>query len=160
MTKIFEDEFMDWQADMVDIAKEYIDDRAEKIYLYGSIEEGEYFFNLFYQIKNKVVFMNQVNSVLTASEEKYDISDDRQYQVLRVGVDDLKEIAEICKKYKKEIPSQFKLFYDVKQNSLKTKYKYGLLYSNTRDLDTDDIFMSWYEEVKSAVENPQEFGFY
>lgn len=30
MTKTFEDEFMEWQADMVDIAKEFIEDRAEK----------------------------------------------------------------------------------------------------------------------------------
>lgn len=42
----------------------------------------------------------------------------------------------------------------MKHKSLKTKYKYGLLYSNTRDLDTDDISMSGYEEVKKSVENP------
>lgn len=40
MTKTFEDKFMERQADMVDIAKEFIEDRAEKIYLYGSIENG------------------------------------------------------------------------------------------------------------------------
>ncbi|NSR45250.1 hypothetical protein HRF80_05835 [Enterococcus faecalis] len=159
MTKIFEDEFMDWQADMVDIAKEYIDDRAEKIYLYGSIEGGTYAFNLFYQINNKIVFMSKVNDALKNFEEKYDVSSDRRRKVLEIGVQDLKEIAEVCKKYDKPISTQFKLYYDVQKNNLKAKYQYDLQYSNTEDLYTDDIFMAWYEEVKSAVENPQEFGF-
>lgn len=69
MTKVFEDEFMDWQADMVANAREYIDDRAEKIYLYGSIEGGSYSFNLFFKINNKIVTMNEVNSALKHGEK-------------------------------------------------------------------------------------------
>ena len=34
MAKIFEDEFMEAQADMVSICLEYVEDDAEKIYIY------------------------------------------------------------------------------------------------------------------------------
>lgn len=159
MAKVFEDEFMDWQADMVDIAKEYIEDRAEKIYLYGSIEEGVYFFNLFFKIKNKILFMHQINSILSNSEKKFDVSQDRQETVLHIGAEDLIKIEEVCKKYGQSVPTEFKLIYDVKSNSLKAHYEYDLKYSNEEDVDTDDIFMAWYEDIKNTVENPQEFGF-
>lgn len=66
----------------------------------------------------------------------------------------------MCQKYQKPVPTQFKLFYDMTKEELDTKYQYDLQYSNTEDVYTDDIFMAWYEEVKSAVENPPlEFGF-
>ncbi|MEI5990778.1 hypothetical protein A5881_002283 [Enterococcus termitis] len=152
MTKIFEDEFMEWQSDMVDIAKEYIENRAEKIYLYGSIEGGGYSFNLFFKINNQIVTMDQVNSVLNEGEREYDLSDDRQWAVLRVGTKDLQEIKKVCTKYEQPVPTQFKLYYDVHENSLKAKYKYDPMYSNTDDLHSSDIFMSWYEEVKQEID--------
>ena len=95
MTKIFEDEFMEWQSDMVDIAKEYIKNRAEKIYLYGSIECGGYSFNLFFKINNQIVTMDQVNSVLNEGEREYDLSDDRQWAVLRNRTKDFQEIKKV-----------------------------------------------------------------
>ncbi|EGO8080920.1 hypothetical protein HRF80_05845 [Enterococcus faecalis] len=159
MTKIFEDEFMEWQADMVDIVDEYTEGRAENIYLYGSIEDGGYFFNLFFKIKGKILFMHQVNSVLSEKDLKFDTSDYNQGKVLEVGVDDLQKVADICKKYSKDIPTELKLFYDVKNNSLDAKYKYNPMYSDTYEIGPDDLFISWYEQAKSAVENPQTFGF-
>ncbi|MBO0447403.1 hypothetical protein IGJ55_002981 [Enterococcus sp. AZ170] len=152
MTKTFEDEFMEWQADMVDIAKEFIEDRAEKIYLYGSIENGGYSFNLFFQIHGRIVTMNKVNSAIIEGEKEYDISSDRKWAVLRIGTEDLQKIEEVCKKYEQPVPTQFKLYYDVHENSLKAKYQYDPMYSNTDDLHSSDIFMSWYEEVKQETE--------
>ncbi|MGX7148394.1 hypothetical protein [Enterococcus ureasiticus] len=152
MTKILEDEFMEWQSDMVDITKEYIENRAEKIYLYGSIENGGYSFNLFFKINNQIVTMDQVNSVLNEGEREYDLSDDRQWAVLRIGTKDLQEIKKVCTKYEQPVPTQFKLYYDVQENSLKAKYQYDPIYSNTDALYSSDIFMSWYEEVKQEVE--------
>ena len=159
MTKVFEDEFMEWQIDMLEIANDYVEGRAEKIYIYGSIENGAYFFNLFFEMKNKILFMHQVNTVVGENESLIDVSPEEQEIVLRTGVEDLLKIAEVCQKYQKPVPTQFKLFYDMTKEKLDTKYQYDLQYSNTEDLYTDDIFMSWYEEVKNAVENPQEFGF-
>ncbi|MER2072481.1 MAG: DUF600 domain-containing protein, partial [Psychrobacillus sp.] len=43
---------------------------------------------------------------------------------------------------------EIKLYYNVKQNSLKGKYRYELVYSNDDELLPDDIFDLWFEEVK------------
>ncbi|HBI1662525.1 TPA: hypothetical protein I0F65_RS09180 [Enterococcus faecalis] len=154
MTKVFEDEFMDWQEDMIAVANDFIEGRAEKIYLYSSIEEGGYFFNIFFQINGKVVTMGKVNAVLNSGEELYDVSEDRRFAVLDMGLEDLMKIEEVCKEYKKPIPTEFKLIYNVETTSFNTKYKYDLQYSNNDALTDYDLFMSWYEEVKKEVENP------
>ena len=49
------------------------------------------------------------------------------------------------------MPTEMKLHYNVKQNSLNGKYKYDLVYSNDEELLPDDIFDSWFEEVKNGV---------
>jgi hypothetical protein len=38
MEKIFEDYFSELQADMVSICLEYVEDRAEKVYIYCSLK--------------------------------------------------------------------------------------------------------------------------
>ena len=50
----------------------------------------------------------------------------------------------------KEMPTEIKLHYNVKQNSLKGKYRYDLVYSNDEELLPDDIFDLWFEEVKNG----------
>ncbi|BAV37305.1 immunity protein YezG family protein [Enterococcus faecalis] len=160
MTKIFEDKITDLQVDMVDSAFQYIEGRADKIYLYASIEEGVLSFNVFYQINNKIVFMSKVNDALENNEKKYDVSDDEQLATLDAGLECLQKLERVFEEYDKPVPTQFKLVYDIKSEHLKMEYKYDLQYSNTDDLHSSDIFMAWYEEVKKEVENPPlEFGF-
>ncbi|EJR97462.1 hypothetical protein IKM_05122 [Bacillus mycoides] len=38
--KEFEDKFSELQADMVSICMEYVEDRADKVYIYASCEES------------------------------------------------------------------------------------------------------------------------
>lgn len=39
----FEDKFSELQVDMISICMEYIEDRADKVYVYASCEEKYYF---------------------------------------------------------------------------------------------------------------------
>lgn len=110
-----------------------------------------YFFNLFFEVKNRIVLMNDLNSILS-EKEKIDACDENQWSVLRIGVENLEKIKIVCDKYGKPTPTQLKLVYTVQKNQLQMKYKYDLVYSNVQDLDTHEIFMSWYEEVKKEVE--------
>ncbi len=50
MGKIFENHFSEIQTDMVDICLEYVEDRAEKIYIYCSFEGGVQSCNFFYKV--------------------------------------------------------------------------------------------------------------
>lgn len=52
MGKVFEDYFSELQTDMVEICLEYVEDRAEKIYIYSSFEGGVQSCNFFYKVRN------------------------------------------------------------------------------------------------------------
>ena len=47
---IFEDLLMEIQSDLVSLGLEYSNSQIDEIYLYGYMEEGSYFFNLFFYV--------------------------------------------------------------------------------------------------------------
>ena len=50
------------------------------------------------------------------------------------------------------MPTEMKIVYDVKNNSLKAEYKYELVYSNDAVKSASDIAGEWFEEVKKGNE--------
>ncbi|MBU3157993.1 hypothetical protein LL037_14665 [Clostridium estertheticum] len=64
---------------------------------------------------------------------------------------DIKSMLKLCKEYQREMPTEIKLVYDVLNNSLKTEYKYNLVYSNDPDKIANDIAMEWF--VNIGLEN-------
>lgn len=142
MAKIFEDYFSELQADMVSICLEYVDSKADNIYIYCSYEANTYSFNVFYNINGQILQKHELNQI----NDEYDISINRQETLLDIGLQDLKKINEYCILYKKEMPTEMKIYYDVKNNSLQAKYKYELMYSNDTQLLPDHIFNAWIKE--------------
>ena len=51
MGKVFEDEVMDIQVQMIALCLEFVGNEADKIYVYGSIEENSISFNAFLKYK-------------------------------------------------------------------------------------------------------------
>lgn len=153
MEKIFEDYFSEAQADMVAITLEYVDKKADYIYIYCSFE-SMYYFDFFYLINHQYIDRNELNNI--GIDYKYDTSSNRQLQAMKIGVKNLKMIHELCQRYNREMPTEIKLIYNVQKNSLDAEYSYDLKYSNTKDLIADDIFTQWFEEVKK--ENKHELG--
>ena len=151
MIEIFEDKFMDLQADMVSVCLEYVDSKAEKIYIYASHENNSFFFNLFFQINGYIKRLNSVNDVLSESD-KIDASVDRQWKVLDIGMEDLHAINTLCEENNRDMPTEFKLIFDVEKGSLETNYQYEPVWADTKDKTDHNIFISWYEEVKNEVE--------
>ncbi|WP_322787454.1 hypothetical protein [Bhargavaea ginsengi] len=79
--------------------------------------------------------------------------------MLKIGREILKKIRNKCEEYNREMPTEIKLEYDVKENQLKGQYKYDLIYSHDDELFPGDIFGAWFEEVKNkelSERNPQE----
>ncbi|WP_339148002.1 MULTISPECIES: DUF600 domain-containing protein [unclassified Sutcliffiella] len=147
--KVFEDYFSELQADMVAICLEYVENKADEIFIYCSYEPKMYVFDFFYKIKGAVVHKHQLNKIVKESDNQaYDVSRDRQKAALRIGNENLKLIHKKCEEFNKDMPTEMKLHYNVKQNSLKGKYKYELVYSTDSELLPDDIFDLWFEEVK------------
>ncbi|MGE8078326.1 DUF600 domain-containing protein [Peribacillus loiseleuriae] len=156
MNKVFEDYFSELQTDMVAICLEYVENQAEDIYIYCSYEPEMYAFDVFYKINGQVVLKNNinvaVNDINNAGNKTvfYDTSEERQEAVLDIGLKNLEEIYKKCKEFDREMPTEIKLHYDVKQNSLKGQYRYDLVYSNDDELLPDDIFDLWFEEVEKS----------
>ena len=147
MTKTFEDYLSELQTDMVAICLEYVENQADAIYIYCSYEPDMYSFDVFYKINGKLVYKHKLNDAVKENE-KYDTSENRQEAVLDIGLKNLKEIHKVCTEFGQEMPTEIKLIYNVKQNSLKGNYRYDLVYSNDDELLPDDIFDSWFEEMK------------
>ena len=155
MAKAFEDYFSEIQTDMIEICLEYIEDRAEKIFIYGSYEDGtitEYFF---YQINRMIFKKSEVNKALKPGEPPYDVSSDRQQDAMKIIHDDIEALITLCKEYKREMPTQLKIVYDVRKNTVNADYKYDLMYSTDPDRTDLDIIEEWIEEERKKLRNSQ-----
>lgn len=149
MSKVFENYFSELQADMVSICLEYVDDRAEKIYIYCSCEERVLSSDFFYCIEGKIKERHKLNDDMNKDNNYiYNTSPERQDAVLDILIEDIKKMMLLCNECKREMPTEIKLIYDVEKNSLKAEYKYDLVYSNDPVKTADDIAMEWFEDVK------------
>ena len=148
--KNFEDQLMELQADMVDICLEYVEDDAEKVYIYCSDEDGMTSAGYFYKLNGQVVDRHLLNTVSTGKQ--YDVSPDLQSEVVDVLLEDIMKIKSLCEKYKRPMPTEMKMIYDAQTRRLDVDYKYDLQFSNTEDLLPDDLECAWMQEL-SRLEN-------
>ena len=150
MSKVFEDYFSELQADIVSICLEYVENKADKIYIYCSFEERVISCDFFYCINDKVVRKNKLNDAINVELEKfrYDISVERQKGVMNIINDDIEKLYKLCNEYKREMPTEIKLVYDVSKNSLRAEYEYDLVYSNDPVKTADDIAMEWLDKIQ------------
>jgi hypothetical protein len=150
--KVFEDYFSELQADMVAICLEYVNNKADEIFIYCSYEPKMYVFDFFYKINGEAVHKHQLNEAVKELDSQrnhvYDVSRERQKAALRIGNQNLKLIHKKCEEFNQDMPTEMKLCYHVKKNGLKGKYRCDLVYSIDDELLPDDIFDLWFEEVK------------
>lgn len=144
----FEDLFNELQADMISICMEYVEDRADKVYVYASCEEGMISSSFFCLINNMYVECHKVNDALENGEERYDVSSERQFMVLDIINADVEKIEVLCKEYERDMPTELKLIYDAESGKLQAKYKYDLVHTNDDVKTADDIADEWFEETK------------
>ncbi|EJQ11815.1 DUF600 domain-containing protein [Bacillus cereus] len=147
--KEFEDRFSELQADMISICMEYVENRADKVYVYASCEEDMISSSFFYLINNKYVECHKVNDALENGEERYDVSPERMFQVLQIISEDIEEIEILCKEYEKDMPTEMKLIYAAQSGKFKAEYKYDLIHTNEDIKTADDFADEWFEEVKN-----------
>ncbi|MFJ7366758.1 immunity protein YezG family protein [Peribacillus frigoritolerans] len=145
----FEDRFSELQADMISICMEYVEDRADKVYVYASCEEGIISSSFFYLINNKYVKSHKLNDALENGEERYDVSTERGFMVLDIINENIEKIKVLCKEYERDMPTEMKLIYDVKSGNFKAEYKYDLVYTNDNIKTAHHIANEWFEELKN-----------
>ncbi|BCA32315.1 DUF600 family protein [Bacillus cereus] len=147
--KEFEERFSELQVDMISICMEYVENRADKVYVYASCEEDMISSSFFYFINNKYVECHKVNDALENGEKRYDVSPERMFQVLQIISEDIEGIEMLCKEYEKDMPTEMKLIYDTKSGKFKAEYEYDLIHTNDDIKTADDFADEWFEEVKN-----------
>ena len=145
---IFEDQLMEIQSDMISLSLEYVENKAEIVYIYVVLEDGLVSFDVFYKIGGFISEKSDVNEYLS---EKINDSDDIQFSLLEYGIEDAGKIEVLFKENSKEVPTEIRLVYDVKNNSLKSNYIYDAMYEKNEDLSVSDVFEAWIQEEKSKL---------
>lgn len=148
MNRVFEDQLMDIQSDMISLSLEYVENKAEIVYIYVVLEDGLVSFDVFYKIGGFISEKSDVNEYLS---EKINDSDDIQFSLLEYGIEDAEKIEVLFKENSKEVPTEIRLVYDVKNNSLKSNYIYDAMYEKNEDLSVSDVFEAWIQEEKSKL---------
>ena len=141
----FEDKFMEVQVGMISLAMEYVQNQAEKVYIY-SIADSLYSFKPFYKINGIVIEMEKVNEVVTKT---VDDSDNMAFALLKYGTEDMLKLQDVCQKYNREHPTEIWLIYDAQKNTLNSRYSYEGRYEKDEELLPNLEFEKWFEEVKS-----------
>ena len=145
---IFEDQLMEIQSDMISLSLEYVENKAEIVYIYVVLEDGLVSFDVFYKIGGLISEKSDVNKYLS---EKINDSDDIQFSLLEYGIEDAEKIEVLFEENSKEVPTEIRLVYDVKNNSLKSNYRYDAMYEKNEDLSVSDVFEAWIQEEKSKL---------
>ncbi|NQY30692.1 MAG: DUF600 domain-containing protein [Flavobacteriaceae bacterium] len=143
--------FQELFTKMVEISFEYVNrnvKEVDSIYIYNAMEDGEYYYNVFYKINNSLVKSHEVNQV---SVDQYDISDDRSFGMLCLGGDTLEEIEELFTEHNREIPTLMKMYYNPKSGEFDNNISYELNYSNHKERTADDGFEDWFKEEKNKL---------
>lgn len=146
MSKVFEDRLVEIQADMVDICMEYVDYQADEIYIYCSAEGRMISSDYFYKIDGQIVERHKTNTISPI----YNVSTENQGECLRILNEDIQKIKKLCEEYKRPMPTEIKMIYDVKKNSLDVDYKYDNQWLNHKTKGPDDIADEWFAEVKNS----------
>ena len=139
---------MDIQSDMISLSLEYIENKAETVFIYVVLEDGLVSFDVFYKIGGFISEKSDVNKYLS---EKINDSDDIQFSLLEYGIEDAEKIEVLFEENSKEVPTEIRLVYDVKNNSLKRNYRYDAMYEKNEDLSVSDVFEAWIQEEKSKL---------
>ena len=148
MNRVFEDQLMEIQSDMISLSLEYVENKAEIVYIYVVLEDGLVSFDVFYKIGGFISEKSDVNEYLS---EKINDSDDIQFSLLEYGIEVAQKIEVLFEENSKEVPTEIRLVYDVKNNSLKSNYRYDAMYEKNEDLSVSDVFEAWIQEEKSKL---------
>lgn len=137
MNKIFEDEFMALQTELIALCLEVTNKSVDKIYAYASIEEKSQMFNAFVEVDGEIKTLNQLG-----------INNNLIMQFLKLGTTDLSKIRELCKENRRQVPTEMKMYYDVKTGKYNADYQYSETCPSKTNISAGEVFMNWLNEMK------------
>lgn len=137
MGKVFEDEFMEVQTGLISLCLELTEEKVDKIFAYGSNEKKTASFNAFFEVDGRIKTTNQL-----------DIPGELIDQFLKIGTGDVMKLRAIGAKYNRPVPTELKLYYDVRTGKFRSEYKYEEICSARTGKVAGEVFMEWLAEMK------------
>ena len=138
--KVFEDEFMEVQTDIMGLCVEGAETTnavVSKIYAYCSIEEGVIVFYAFYDADGEI-----------KTAEELGISEEIEEDMFLVGGQDLMRLMDVCDRHNMPMPTEIRMYYDNVTGKFQAEYQYDPVCIN--GVSPDDVFESWINEIKAA----------
>jgi hypothetical protein len=120
--RVFEDDFSDAQAEMVYAALEYANDSVDNVYIFVYIGGKIMFTEVFFSIEGQVVEQHKVPNVDTSKE--------RQIALMKYIGKQAERIVQAGKEYNRIFPTEYRIHYRVKSNSLDAKFQTGEIYDH------------------------------
>ena len=149
MAKTFEEGFTEIQKDMISICLEYVENSAEKVYIYASFENNMISCSYFYKINGKVYKRHKIND---SAFRNYDVSINRQKACMTILNNDVKKLIALCKEFEQKMPTEIKIKYDAINHKVDASYQYDSRYSNIVGKGPEDMAEEWYEQEKGLEE--------
>lgn len=138
--KKFEDEFMALQSEFISLCLEVTDKKVDKIYAYASIEEKSQMFNAFFEVEGEIKTLNQIG-----------INNNMMIQFLKLGTEDLGKIKALCKEYDMLVPTELKMYYDVKIGKYNADCQYTEICSSNTGISAGEVFIEWINQKKQEL---------
>lgn len=139
MSRVFEDEFMDLQTGLISLCLEVTQGKVDKVFAYGSNEKKSTMFNAFFEVNGEIKTLNMLG-----------VSKELAFQFLGLGIEDLEKLNAIGAKYNRPIPTELKLYYDVRAKKFKSEYKYEEVCSARTGKSAGEVFNEWLAEMRAA----------
>lgn len=137
MSKKFEDEFMDVQSELISLCLEVTERKIDELYVYCSIEQKSKMFNAFCSINGEIRTLNQLG-----------INNALLMQFLKLGTSDLEKVKNVCINYNMQVPTEMKLYYNVKTGKYDAQYQYDEVCSAKTGKSAGEVFLEWISEIK------------
>ena len=148
MIRRFEDQFTPIQKDIASVCLEYAEGAADTIFIHALCEGDIISSNFFYRVNGQLKKKHQLNN---NSDGLIDTSSKRQQAVLDALNDDVEKIKALCAGSKQPMPTEMKIFFDVKKKALSAKYRYEPVYTGSADKTAMTVFEDWFAQITGGL---------
>ena len=129
---------------MLSICLEYAEKRADKIYVYTSLEKDVISCDFFFEINGNIVRKHELNNAVNDGSFHYNTSPERQKAAIHILAQKIIDFYTLCTENHQEMPTEIKLTYNVKTNKFAANYKY-------EPVTSSNVFEEWIDEIKNEA---------
>lgn len=145
----FQRKFENITREMVSLAFEYVnndDKNVEGVFIIGSNEDEFVYYDCFFRINGNLLERHKIND----TGQKYNVSDEAQLKFIKLANQDLKDLINLFKEYKKDVPTLIKMEYYPKTGKFDCNLDYDIHYSNKSDGTPHEVAELWFDELKKS----------